>query len=281
MNGSIKRHGFLCSMVLAAALLAGSSQAQSTIEKARTDGINAVVNNDPPYGQLQPNGTMTGPIPEIISGAMAQVGIKTIRNVSADWAAMVPGIQSNRFDITGVGLYMNARRCDALAFSQPIFCDKLAFVVKAGNPLKLGSIADLAANKAARIAGERGTAAERTMVEAGVKPEQLVAGSDAMTSLRLLQTGRADVVAIGLTQVKGFLSKFGDPTLVVVPIGDSQLQCAGVAFRKDDVALRDLFDTALGSLKSSGDYAKTMEKYDLDPQLALGAKREQFCKAGG
>jgi polar amino acid transport system substrate-binding protein len=255
--------------------------AQSMLDRARTGGINAVVSNDPPFANLQPNGQLTGPVPEIVESTFKLVGVTTIRPVTSDWASMVPGIQSGRFDTTGVGLYMNARRCEALAFSEPVFCDKLTFVVKAGNPKGLNSIADLAKDSSVKIAGERGTAQERTMIDAGVKPEQFVAGSDPLTIIRLVQTGRADVVAIGALQVKGYLAKVSDPTLQIVAIGDSRLQCAGVAFRKEDLALRDAFDTALGGLKSSGEYSKIMQKYELDPELALSSKREMFCPAGG
>ena len=99
-----------------------------------------------PYAALDENGNAEGVLVDIVQAAFGSLGVENVEPLVIDWGAMIPGIQAKRYDMIAAGLYINPKRCKAIAFSEPDVCGAAALLVKKGNPDGLQSVADLAAN---------------------------------------------------------------------------------------------------------------------------------------
>jgi polar amino acid transport system substrate-binding protein len=96
----------------------------------------------------------------------------------------------------------------------------------------------------------------------------------------MLQDGRIDVFALPLLSISDLLSKAKDPNLEsIAPVQNTPVQCDGVAFRKQDTALRDAFDVELKKMKDSGEFAKIVEPYGFSAKAAMSTSREKLCAA--
>src|SRR5690606_21125878 len=113
---------------------------------------------------------------------------------------------------------------------------------------------------------------------AGVQDAVVTPVPDIQAGLKLLQDKRIDAYLLPGMSLADLKKKANDDNLVVVaPLGGSQVTCAGAGFRKEDVALRDAYDAALKELKDSGEFAKILEGFEMNPKLAMTTTREQLC----
>jgi len=96
----------------------------------------------------------------------------------------------------------------------------------------------------------------------------------------MLQDGRIDAFALPGLSISQLLAKANDPNLEeLAPIQNTPVQCDGVAFRKQDTALRDQFDVELKKLKDSGEFAKIVEPYGFSAKAAMSTTRAKLCAA--
>lgn len=258
---------------------AGPAGAQDALEQLRRQGFARIaIANEPPYTQVNPDGTVSGAGPDLARAVMRRLGVGDVQASVSEYGAMIPGLQARRFDLVNAGLFMRPERCRAVAYSAPDLCDAEAFAVKAGNPLRLASFADVAKNPNARIGVPGGGTEERLALQAGVPRDRVVAAPDGQSGLKMLQDGRIDAYSLPILSINDLLRKAGDRTLeVVAPVQGAPVSCAGTAFRKQDAALRDAYDKALEEMKQSGEFARIIEPYGFDAKLAMSTGREQLC----
>ena len=101
---------------------------------------------------------------------------------------------------------------------------------------------------------------------------------DPQSGAKLLQDGRIDVYALPVLSISDLLKKAKDPSLAMfAPVENTPIFCAGVAFRKQDGALRDAYDVALAEIKASGEFAAIIEPYGYSADAAMQQTRENLC----
>jgi polar amino acid transport system substrate-binding protein len=101
---------------------------------------------------------------------------------------------------------------------------------------------------------------------------------DPQSGTKLLQDGRIDVYALPVLSISDLLKKAEDPSLsMFAPVENTPIYCAGVAFRKQDGALRDAYDVALAEMKASGEFAAIIEPYGYSADAAMKQTRETLC----
>lgn len=88
--------------------------AQDALDKIKAKGVVEMgVAAEPPYSDLQADGTLTGADPDVARAVFAELGdIKLNANV-VDWGALIPGLMANRFDAVATGLFIRPERCQA------------------------------------------------------------------------------------------------------------------------------------------------------------------------
>ena len=233
--------------------------------------------NEPPWTMVTTGGEVSGAAPDLARAVLNKMGIKEIVASVSEYGAMIPGVQARRFDMVAAGLFIKPERCEAVLFSQPDLCDAESFMIKAGNPLNLKSFADVASS-GAKIGVVGGGTEEKLAIEAGVDRANIVVVPDPQSGAKLLQDGRIDVYALPVLSISDLLKKAKDPSLAMfAPVENTPIFCAGVAFRKQDGALRDAYDVALAEMKASGEFAAIIEPYGYSADAAMQQTRENLC----
>ena len=233
--------------------------------------------NEPPWTMVTTGGEVSGAAPDLARAVLNKMGIEDIVASVSEYGAMIPGVQARRFDMVAAGLFIKPERCEAVLFSQPDLCDAESFMIKAGNPLNLKSFADVASS-GAKIGVVGGGTEEKLAIEAGVDRANIVVVPDPQSGAKLLQDGRIDVYALPVLSISDLLKKAEDPSLAMfAPVENTPIFCAGVAFRKQDGALRDAYDVALAEIKASGEFAAIIEPYGYSADAAMQQTRENLC----
>lgn len=191
---------------------------------------------------------------------------------------MIPGLQARRFDMVAAGLFIKPERCEAVAFSQPDLCDAESFMIKEGNRMGLNSFADIASS-GAKVGVVGGGTEKKLAIEAGVARKNVIVVPDPQSGSKMLQNGRIDVYALPVLSISDLLKKAGDGSglTLFAPVEDTPIFCAGVAFRKQDSALRDAYDVVLAEMKANGEFAAIVEPYGYSADAAMKTDRESLC----
>jgi len=258
--------------------LTGMPAVAADLDQLKEQGFARIaIANEPPWTMVTTGGEVSGAAPDLARAVLNKMGIKEIVASVSEYGAMIPGVQARRFDMVAAGLFIKPERCEAVLFSQPDLCDAESFMIKAGNPLNLKSFADVASS-GAKIGVVGGGTEEKLAIEAGVDRANIVVVPDPQSGAKLLQDGRIDVYALPVLSISDLLKKAEDPGLAMfAPVENTPIFCAGVAFRKQDGALRDAYDVALAEMKASGEFAAIVEPYGYSADAAMQQTRENLC----
>ena len=156
------------SAVLLSAVCSFSAMAAGLLEKGRAGGLTAGIANEQPYAYIGTDGKVTGANVEVLKAVLAPLGITQIETPITDFGSLVPGLAAGRFDLIGAGLFINPARCKVIGYSNPVTRSGGAFIVKAGNPLKLHSLKDVASNGKARLATQPGSNQVQEAKDSGI-----------------------------------------------------------------------------------------------------------------
>jgi len=253
-----RRLAMLAAAGLATLAVSGGAFAQSTLEKAREQGyIRIGFANEAPYGYATPDGKLTGEAPEVAKAVLAKMGISEVDGVLTEFGSLIPGLQAGRFDIIAAGMFINPKRCEQVAFSEPSYGIGQAFLVKAGNPMSIEDYATIASNDDLKLAVMAGAVESGYAKAAGVEQGQLVMLPDQSSLVKAVQAGRADAAALTALSIADMASK-NDGVESTKPFGEvageSVKGHGGFAFRKEDKALYEAFNAELKKFIGSDEH---------------------------
>ena len=256
----------------------GMPASAADLDELKEQGFARIaIANEPPWTMVTTGGEVSGAAPDLARAVLNKMGVEDVVASVSEYGAMIPGVQARRFDMVAAGLFIKPERCEAVLFSQPDLCDAESFMIKAGNPLNLKSFADVASS-GAKIGVVGGGTEEKLAIEAGVDRANIVVVPDPQSGAKLLQDGRIDVYALPVLSISDLLKKAEDSSLAMfAPVENTPIFCAGVAFRKQDGALRDAYDVALAEMKASGEFAAIIEPYGYSADAAMQQTRENLC----
>ncbi|PSH70323.1 ectoine/hydroxyectoine ABC transporter substrate-binding protein EhuB [Phyllobacterium brassicacearum] len=266
---------------LSALAMSMPAKADESLDKLKAQGFARIaIANEPPFTAVKADGTVSGAAPDVARAVFKKLGVNDVVASISEYGAMIPGLQAGRHDVVTAGLFMKPERCNAVAYSEPVLCDAEAFLVKKGNPKGFKSYADIAKDGKATIGAPGGGTEERLALEAGVPRDRVIVVPDGQSGLKMLQDGRIDTYSLPVLSINDLVKKANDPNLeVIAPVQGAPVYCDGAAFRKNDTALRDEFDTVLAEMKKSGEFAKIVEPYGFSAQAAMSTTREKLCAA--
>ena len=227
----------------------GGDGGDSTLQSAIDAGtITVGFAGEAPYS-FEEGGELTGATVALHREIFSELGIDEVDGVNADFGALIPGLNADRFDVVSAGMSILPERCEQALFSEPEFMYTTALMVPEGNPEGLENMqsfvdSDLVvATMAGAIESDYVKELDLDSIEVGGPQD----GVDA------LKAGNAD--AFALTAIS--LNYLADNTVDGVDVTDSfvaeidgvkQFGAGGTVFRKDDSSLLDAYNEKLAEI---------------------------------
>ncbi|MGP3697140.1 ectoine/hydroxyectoine ABC transporter substrate-binding protein EhuB [Rhodobacter sp. NSM] len=270
--------------VLALAGLAlGSTAAfaQSTLDRIKEQGFVRIgFANEAPFGYATPDGKLTGEAPEVARAVLARMGITEVDGVLTEFGSLIPGLRAGRFDIIAAGMFINPKRCEQIAFSEPSYGIGQAFLVKAGNPQGLTDYASVAANPDVKLAVMAGAAEGDYARTAGVADGQIVTLPDQASLLAAVTAGRADAAALSALSIADMATK-AEGVEATKPFGEvdgaSVKGHGAFGFRKEDTALYEAFNTELKAFLGTPEHIALVEPFGFGEDYLPNLTMEELC----
>ncbi|TPN37862.1 ectoine/hydroxyectoine ABC transporter substrate-binding protein EhuB [Mesorhizobium sp. B2-3-3] len=292
----LRKLGLLKTMATAAAIcaimVAGAAplRAEATVERVLRQGKIVIgISNGAPWGFRGANGEPEGFHPDLIRAAFRSLGVNEVELVVTEFGALIPGLTAQRFDAIAAGLYITPERCQLVAFSDPDLKLADAALVAKGNPKAIHSYAQIAADPKIKFGVGRGSTTAKNAAAAGVPGASMLLFPDIQSNVSALLTGRIDVAGFSAPTVARILSDANVegieralPFQGVQENGGERYGYSAIAFRKDDVELRDMYNSRLKILKSDGTLARIMSKNGFsNEEAAPDLTSEQICAGKG
>lgn len=256
--------------------------ADDSLERIKKQGyIRVGFANEAPYGYATPDGKLTGEAPEVAKAVLAKMGIEQVDGVLTEFGSLIPGLMAGRFDIIAAGMFINPKRCEQIAFSEPSYGIGQAMLVKSGNPKGIADYASFKDNKDLKLAVMAGAVEAGYAKDSGIGDEQLVVLPDQSSLVAAVQSGRADAAALTALSIAD-MAKKGDGVESTKPFGEvngtSVKGHGGFGFRKEDTSLYEAFNTELKTFIGSPEHIALVTPFGFGEDYLPNKTMEQLCK---
>ncbi len=234
-----------------------------------------------PYGYVDEQGEFTGEAPELAKVIFQRLGIDSVQPVATDFASLIPGLNSQQFDVVSAGMYINPDRCEQVIFSDPEYQMLDCFIVRKGNPKGLHSYEDVVRTKA-RFGTGTGYAQIGYAVANGYPEEDIVILQDQVAGLNAVEAGRIDAFAATPLTARGVVKNSSkaeatEPFAAVVD-GEEQIDGGAFAFRPTDTELRDAFNVEIHKMRKSGELFRILKRFGFTENEMTTLTAEELCR---
>ena len=226
---------------------------ETTLELVRGERMARVGYSDvAPLAYSDPTEGLTGEGPEVARAVLARIGVDRVEGVLTPPDQLIPQLVERRFELIASGLEVTADRCAKIAFSQPIHAIGEAIVVQAGNPKRLHSYEDIAADADATIGVVTSSEQHRYANGAGIPAARIRVLSSSAAGVASVSSGAVDAFAADAHTVQRLVDQstpgvverarpFRGPRDKGAPI----VTYIAFGFRRDDSALVRAFNGEL------------------------------------
>lgn len=235
-----------------------------------------------PWNFTGPNGVLQGLEVDLAKDLCARMKVKcTI--VAQDWDGLIPSLTSKKFDAIMASMIITDKRLAVIAFSDPYAPTSATFMVEKSGPLAnlpgTGTTVDLGGDQAVlkksldalaagiknKAIGTQSSTANANFLDKYLKGVVEVREYKTTEQHDLdLKAGRIDGVIAQKTALSALLNKpdYKDFKLAgPVLVGDVFGKGIGVGLRKEDLALKTMFNEAIKAAKADGTIDKLAEKW--------------------
>ncbi|WP_406366415.1 ectoine/hydroxyectoine ABC transporter substrate-binding protein EhuB [Streptomyces sp. NBC_00645] len=234
-----------------------------------------------PFGYIDRDGELTGEAPELAKAVFKRLGVARVQPVPTEFGSLIPGLNSQQFDVVSAGMYINPERCEQVIFADPDYRMLDAFIVRKGNPKGLHDYKDVVAKKA-KFATGTGYAEIQYAVEAGYEESDILIVPDQVAGLNAVEAGRADVFAGTALTVREVVKKSGkaESTKPFAPLvkGKPHVDGGGFAFRSPETRLRDAFNVELRKMKESGELFRILRPFGFTQAEMTDMTAKELCR---
>ncbi|MEU5522260.1 ectoine/hydroxyectoine ABC transporter substrate-binding protein EhuB [Streptomyces sp. NPDC047860] len=260
---------------------ASDTEGGELLERLRAQGVARLgIAGEIPFGYIDKNGKLTGEAPELARVIFKRLGVDRVQPVPTEFGSLIPGLNSQQFDIVAAGMYINPERCEQVIFSDPDYQMLDSFIVRKGNPLGLHNYQD-AVEKKAKFATGTGYAEIAYAVEAGYDRGDILIVPDQVAGLNAVETGRADVFAGTALTTREVVKKSAkaEVTEPFKPIvgGKPHVDGGAFAFRPSESNLRDAFNRELHKLKDSGELLRILKPFGFTESEMTDMTAKELC----
>ncbi|WP_435849452.1 ectoine/hydroxyectoine ABC transporter substrate-binding protein EhuB [Streptomyces tibetensis] len=233
-----------------------------------------------PFGFIDKNGELTGEAPELAKVIFKRLGVDRVQPVPTEFGSLIPGLNSQQFDVVAAGMYVNPERCEQVIFADPDYQMLDAFIVRKGNPKGLHSYKDVVGKKA-KFATGTGYAEIQYAVDAGYKESDILIVPDQVAGLNAVEAGRVDVFAGTALTVREVVKKSAkaeatDPFKPIVD-GKPHVDGGAFAFRPTETKLRDAFNVELRGLRKSGELLRILKPFGFTEAEMTDLTAKELC----
>lgn len=268
-----------CSSVAAGGPASGA--ASNLLELAKTQGfIRVGIANEPPYTQVDADGTVTGCEPDVLRAVCKRLGIDEVQGIITPYESMIPGLNANRWDVIAAGLFMKESRCAQVLYSEPVIVSTESFATPKGNPKGITSVAAILADPTLRIAVLPGGFEEGVLKTANVPASQQVKINDGRSGLEALKANRADAFMLPTLSLQA-LAADDSSFDISEPLDDAPRTGSGAAFRQADSAFHEAYNKELEAFKATPEFAGILTKWGFDASVVEGVTAQELCKTAG
>ncbi len=266
-----------CSRVATAASTPGGD----LLSRLKAQGVVRLgIAGEIPFGYIDKNGHLTGEAPELAKVVFRRLGVDRVQPVPTEFGSLIPGLDSQQFDVVSAGMYINPERCQQVVFADPDYQMLDSFIVRKGNPKGLHDYRDVVARKA-RFATGTGYAEIQYAVEAGYKESDILIVPDQVAGLNAVEAGRADVFAGTALTTREVVrkSRTTEATKPFAPLvkGEPHVDGGGFAFRSTETRLRDAFNAELKKMKASGELFRILRPFGFTKAEMTDMTAKELC----
>jgi polar amino acid transport system substrate-binding protein len=245
------------------------------LQAAKT--VRVGVANQPPYSALNPDGTLTGAAPDFTHVIMTRLGIPKIEGYIGTYGQLIPGMLADRWDFVSACLTITQARCEQVMFCDPLVYDADVIVsLKENDPNPPNRLSELA-TKNVTIGVQAGGADLRAILAAGVPQDNVRQFTSDPAILDGLLAKRVQYVLMSGSPARTLIAQRHPDVATADPVLDTPSRGSGCAFRKEDTDLYDAYQKELRALKTSGDFAEILRKYNFDSTDAIKMTAAQAC----
>ncbi|MEV6736760.1 ectoine/hydroxyectoine ABC transporter substrate-binding protein EhuB [Streptomyces sp. NPDC051104] len=267
-----------CSRVAAASSTPGGD----LLSRLRAQGVVRLgIAGEIPFGYIDKNGRLTGEAPELARVVFKRLGIDRVQPVPTEFGSLIPGLNSQQFDVVSAGMYITPERCRQVIFADPDYQMLDAFIVRKGNPKGLHDYKDVVAKKA-KLATGTGYAEIQYAVEAGYKQSDMLIVTDQVAGLNAVEAGRVDVFAGTALTVREVVKKSSkaEATKPFAPLvkGKPHVDGGAFAFRPTETRLRDAFNAELRKMKASGELFRILRPFGFTKAELTDMTAKELCR---
>ena len=242
--------------VLALVLAAGTAQAKDW-KKVRI-GVEGAY---PPFSYVTPEGELAGFDIDIAKALVAAMG-KEIELVPQDWDGIIPALLARKYDAIIASMSITEERKKKVAFSNKYYNTPAKFVCKKGamNEFSRDNI------KGKKIGVQRATIHDRYLTDNYGKDVEIKRYATQDEAYLDLVAGRVDMLLADSVAISdGFLKKpeGQDYAFIGPDLNDPKWfgEGTGIAIRKEDKDLVEMFNKAIEQIRADGTYKKIQDKY--------------------
>ncbi|MGW2208157.1 ectoine/hydroxyectoine ABC transporter substrate-binding protein EhuB [Streptomyces sp. NPDC001781] len=251
------------------------------LDRLRAQGVVRLgIAGEVPFGFIDRDGSLTGEAPELARVIFKRLGVERVQPVPTEFGSLIPGLNSQQFDVVAAGMYVNAERCRQVLFADPDYQMKDAFIVRKGNPRGLRSYRDVVEKKA-RFATGAGYAEIQYAVEAGYKENDILIVPDQVAGLNAVEAGRVDVFAGTALTTREVVrkSRKAESTEPFAPLvgGRPHVDGGAFAFRPVETRLRDAFNAELRELKRTGELLRILRPFGFTRAEMTDLTAKELC----
>ena len=215
----------------------------------------------PPFSYVQPDGELAGFDIDIAKALVEAMGAE-VTLVAQDWDGMIPALMAKKYDGIIASMSITEERLKKVNFSKRYYRTPVKFVTKKGAI----PVFSIDAIKGKSVGVQRATVSDKYLSDVYGKDVEIKRYGTQDEAYLDLIAGRVDLLlADSVVLLDGFLKKeegkdyefvgpdFNDPKWFGAGIG--------VALRKQDKDLEELFNKAIDTIRANGVYKSIQDKY--------------------
>ncbi|MFE7954974.1 ectoine/hydroxyectoine ABC transporter substrate-binding protein EhuB [Streptomyces sp. NPDC057413] len=260
---------------------ASPKQGGDLLRRLRAQGVVRLgIAGEIPFGYIDKNGELTGEAPELAKVIFRRLGVEKVQPVPTEFGSLIPGLNSQQFDVVAAGMYVNPERCAQVIFADPDYQMLDSFIVRKGNPKGLHTYRDIVEKKA-KFATGTGYAEIQYAVEAGYRESDILIVPDQVAGLNAVEAGRVDVFAGTALTTREVVKKSAkaEATKPFAPLvkGKPHVDGGAFAFRPTETGLRDAFNAELHKLKKSGELLRILRPFGFTRAEMTDLTAKELC----
>ncbi|MFF7183824.1 ectoine/hydroxyectoine ABC transporter substrate-binding protein EhuB [Streptomyces sp. NPDC008222] len=261
---------------------ASGSRGGDLLGRLRAQGVVRLgIAGEIPFGYIDKDGQLTGEAPELAKVVFRRLGVDRVQPVPTEFGSLIPGLNSQQFDVVSAGMYVTPDRCQQVVFADPDYQMLDSFIVRKGNPKGLHDYRDVVEKKA-KLATGTGYAEIQYAVEAGYKESDLLIVPDQVAGLNAVEAGRVDVFAGTALTTREVVkkSRAAESTKPFTPLvkGKPHVDGGAFAFRRTETALRDAFNAELKKMRASDELLRVLRPFGFTRAEMTDMTAKELCR---